>query len=91
MNFLGVFEPRRAVDGSELKSPRVISTTVIQRASRTSDTSDTILVLMSWGQFITHDMTNSSSFTSGQMNLNLYLPRKITPFDGTSHNIHNLL
>ncbi|EFX79821.1 hypothetical protein DAPPUDRAFT_51887, partial [Daphnia pulex] len=58
----GVYEPRKAVNGTQLTSPRVISTTVIQRPTRTSD--DYTLVLMTWGQFITHDMTKSSSFTS---------------------------
>ncbi len=64
IKFKGVYEPRKAVDGTELISPRVISTTVIQRPTRTSD--DYTLVLMTWGQFITHDMTKSSSFTSGK-------------------------
>ncbi|XP_046639032.1 peroxidase-like [Daphnia pulicaria] len=56
----GVFEPRNS--STELKSPRAVSTTFIKPGLTTA--ADFTLMLMTWGQFITHDLTKASSFTS---------------------------
>ena len=67
----GVFEPR--ISPTTLKSPRVVSTSFIKPVSTTA--ADFTLMLMTWGQFITHDLTKASSFTSGSfINSFLYLP-----------------
>ncbi|KAI9554530.1 hypothetical protein GHT06_019803 [Daphnia sinensis] len=58
----GVFEPRNSSGPAPLKSPRVISTTFIKPGVTTAN--DFTLMLMTWGQFITHDITKASSFTS---------------------------
>lgn len=60
---LGIFQPRKAADGAELKSPRVVSTRFVKVPA--TQATDFTLSLMTWGQFITHDVTKASSFTSG--------------------------
>jgi len=44
----GISSPRRAANGEELPSPRLVSTTVVGAEDR--ELSDITLVLMSWGQ-----------------------------------------
>ncbi|XP_057375843.1 peroxidase-like [Daphnia carinata] len=58
----GVFEPRVSSGATPLKSPRLISTSFIKPAATTAN--DFTLMLMTWGQFITHDITKASSFIS---------------------------
>ena len=56
----GIFQPR---NNTQLKSPRYVSTNFIKPAA--AQAANFTLALMSWGQFITHDITRSSTFTSG--------------------------
>jgi len=59
----GIWEARKASDGSNLQSPRRISRQFIQVDG--PDDIDYTLMLMTWGQFITHDLTQASSYTTG--------------------------
>ena len=65
---LGIYQPRKASDGAELKSGRVISNTFIKKPP-SSFATDFTYVLMSWGQFITHDVTKAATFTSRQLSI----------------------
>ncbi len=67
---LGIFQPRKAADGTELKSPRVVSTRFVKVPA--TQATDFTLSLMTWGQFITHDVTKASSFTSGFLFANFH-------------------
>ena len=60
----GIFQPRVAVNGSQLTSPRLVSSTFIVVPPSVTAANFT-LALMSWGQFITHDLTLAAAFTSG--------------------------
>ena len=60
----GIFEPRAASGGGQLPSPRSVSNTFIQMPPQTVSANFT-LALMSWGQFVTHDLTLSATFTTG--------------------------
>lgn len=58
----GVWAPRSSSNGSALASPRQVSTTFIKFGG--PDETSSTLMLMTWGQFITHDLTKASSYTS---------------------------
>ncbi|XP_032796761.2 peroxidase [Daphnia magna] len=57
----GIDSPRPATDGGELFNPRNISLAIIGDDGPTS--TDITLLITSFGQFITHDITNSDDFT----------------------------
>ncbi|XP_046649809.1 peroxidase-like [Daphnia pulicaria] len=58
----GIDSPRLASDGSELKNAREISIDTI-RIYGLDETANVTLAVMSFGQFITHDITLSEDFT----------------------------
>ncbi len=69
--FVGIWEARKASDGSNLQSPRRISRQFIQEGG--PDEVKYTLMLTTWGQFITHDLTQASKYTTGNIpNVNYY-------------------
>lgn len=61
----GIWDPRRhSVDGSPLTNPRTISRELIQDIDRPHPLYN--LLFMQFGQFITHDVTQSASITNGE-------------------------
>ena len=65
--FLGIQEPRRASDGSDLPSARLVSFTVHREMDVPSNVFTHMLMLL--GQFTDHDMTRtaiSTLTTSGE-------------------------
>ena len=59
----GIDSSRPASDGGELLNPRNISLGII--GDDGPETTDVTLIVMSFGQFITHDITFSEDFTFG--------------------------
>ncbi|KAI9553143.1 hypothetical protein GHT06_021036 [Daphnia sinensis] len=57
----GIDSPRPATDGGELLNPRNISLTIVGDDGPNS--TDITLLVMSFGQFVTHDITYSEDFT----------------------------
>ncbi|KAI9553142.1 hypothetical protein GHT06_021035 [Daphnia sinensis] len=57
----GIDSPRLATDGGELLNPRNVSLAIIGDDGPNS--TDITLLITSFGQFITHDITNSEDFT----------------------------
>lgn len=58
----GIWAPRvTGVDGSKLKSPRIISNTIFPDLDRPHPILN--LMVMQFGQFLSHDFTQSSSIT----------------------------
>ena len=61
---LGIDSPRPASDGRELLNSRLISVKTVKLYGL-DETADVTLSVMSFGQFITHDITLSEDFTFG--------------------------
>jgi len=64
MNFSGVWTPRNGT--GTLNSPRQVSNDFITPLGNNEETST--LMLMTWGQFITHDLTRATPYTSRKYN-----------------------
>ena len=62
---LGIDSPRLASNGSDLLDPRIISLIAVETTS-IDEGNDVTLSVMSFGQFITHDITFSEDFTFGR-------------------------
>ncbi len=58
---LGIQEPRRASDGSELPSARLVSIAIHDEADVPSNMFTHLLMLM--GQFVDHDLTRTAAST----------------------------
>lgn len=62
----GIWEPRTySVDGSRLTNPRTISRSLLADVDRPHSTYN--LLFMQFGQWITHDVTQSGSITHGKI------------------------
>lgn len=72
----GIWEPRSlAYDGSPLTNPRTISRELLIDTDRPHPLYN--LLLMQFGQFITHDVSQSSSITTGTAIISCDLMRTI--------------
>lgn len=68
-----MWEPRRSVTGIPLKSPRAASSILLPDRDRPHALGT--LLLMQFGQFITHDVSSSVTLTLGK-----YLNKKILQY-----------
>lgn len=60
----GIWSPRLSVAGSPLESPRFISTQII--SDHDAPNYDATLMVMQFGQFISHDITQSIETSFGK-------------------------